>query len=347
LVEVEARIETPRSVNISRVEYFWNESLMATRFAPPYVQRVPVPPEAPQGFFRVVVHLEDGSSAEDVVFVNSPGGSERVKVDLIQLYAVVTDRQGRPLQGLDSERFRVLEEGVEQEIATFGEAKDQPLTVGLAIDASASMFVKLPRVQKAATSFLRGLDSAKDRAFLVDFGTEPRLHHDTSRDLESIETAVASLQPEGRTAIWKGIAFSLVQLQGVAGKKALIVFSDGADEDPDFSFRTLLKFTQRVGVPIYVIVSNDEIYRTGGRGLNVRGFINRLESLTRTVGGRVYFSRVGEDLEEIYAQIDDELRSQYLLGYYARDTDEDRWRSVRIEVEAPGARARTVAGYFR
>ena len=62
-VEVEARIETPSSVDISRVEYFWNESLVATRFAPPFVQRVPVPEEEPQGFFRVVVHLEDGSSA--------------------------------------------------------------------------------------------------------------------------------------------------------------------------------------------------------------------------------------------------------------------------------------------
>jgi Ca-activated chloride channel family protein len=346
-IEVEAQIEIPRSGTISRVEYFWNETLVATRYAAPFIQRVPVPAEDPQGFFRVVAYLEDGSTAEDVVFVNSPGGSERIKVELIQLYAVVTDREGHPFQGLEGDDFRVLEEGVEQEIAAFNEAKDQPLTVGLAIDASASMFVKLPRVQKAATNFLRGLDAAKDRAFLVDFGTEPRLHHDTSRDLGSVEGALSSLVPEGQTAIWKGIAFSLVQLQGVPGKKALIVFSDGADEDPDFSFRTCLKFAQRVGVPIYVIVSNDEIYRTGGRGLNVRGFINRLESLTRTVGGRVYFSRVGEDLEEIYAQIDDELRSQYLLGYYARDTDEDRWRSVRIEVDAPGARARTVAGYFR
>jgi Ca-activated chloride channel family protein len=346
-VPVEAHIEIPRSGAIERVEYYWNDSLVATRYAPPYVQRVPVPAEEPQGFFRVVAYLADGSSAEDVVFVNSPGGSERVKVELIQLYAVVTDREGRPYQGLESNSFRVLEEGVEQEIAAFNEAKDQPLTVGLAIDASASMFVKLPRVQKAAGSFLRGLDTTKDRAFVVDFGTEPKLHHDTSRDLGAVEAALSSLVPEGQTAIWKGIAFSLVQLQGVPGKKALIVFSDGADEDRDFSFRTSLKFAQRVGVPIYVIVSNDEIYRTGGRGLNVRGFINRLESLTRTVGGRVYFSRVGEDLEEIYAQIDDELRSQYLVGYYARDTDEDRWRSVRIEVDAPGARARTVAGYFR
>ncbi|MDH3254583.1 MAG: VWA domain-containing protein, partial [Acidobacteriota bacterium] len=346
-VDVDVEIESPRSVPVARVEFFWNDDLVATRFAPPYRQTVVVPEEAPRGFFRVVAHLTDGESAEDVVFVNSPGGSERVKVELIQLFTVVTDREGHPIQGLSGDRFEVLEDGVSQEIATFTEAKDLPLTIGLAVDSSASMFVKLPRVQKAVATFLGGLDSAKDRAFLVDFGTEPQLHHDTSRDLAAVERALFNLVPDGRTAIWKGIAFSLVQLQGIPGKKALIVFSDGADEDPDFSFRTCLKFARRVGVPVYIVVSNDEIFRTGGRGLSVRGFINRLESLTRAVGGRVFFSRVGEDLESIYSQIDDELRSQYVLGFYARGEGENRWRSVRVDVDEAGARARTVAGYFR
>jgi Ca-activated chloride channel family protein len=346
-VIVEALIESPRTVPVSRVEFFWNEDLVATRYAGPFSQRVPVPPDDPRGFFRVVAHLEDGATAEDVLFINSPGGSERVRVDLVQLYAVVTDRNGRPVRGLEEESFRVLENGVDQEIATFSEAQDQPLTVGLAVDTSASMFVKLPRVQKAAGRFIKGLDAVKDRVFLVDFGSNPRLYHDTSKNLETVESALYDLEPSGQTAIWKGISFSLVQLQGIQGKKALIVFSDGADEDPDFSYRTCLKFARRVGVPIYVIVSNDEIYRTGGRGLNVRGFINRLESLTRAVGGRVFFSRVGEDLEEIYDQIDEELRSQYVLGYYASDEGDGRWKSIRIEVDEPGVRARTVAGYFR
>jgi Ca-activated chloride channel family protein len=346
-VLVEALIESPRTVPVSRAEFFWNEDLVATRYAAPFAQRVPVPADDPRGFFRVVAYLEDGTTAEDVLFINSPGGSERVRVDLVQLYTVVTDRDGRPVRGLGENSFRVLENGVEQEIATFSEAQDQPLTVGLAVDTSASMFVKLPRVQKAAGRFVKGLDASKDRVFLVEFGSNPRLFHDTSRNLQAVESALYDLEPSGQTAIWKGISFSLVQLQGVQGKKALIVFSDGADEDPEFSYRTCLKFARRVGVPIYVIVSNDEIYRTGGRGLNVRGFINRLESMTRAVGGRVFFSRVGEDLEEIYDQIDEELRSQYILGYYASDEEDGRWKSVRIEVDEPGVRARTVSGYFR
>jgi Ca-activated chloride channel family protein len=346
-VEVEAQVEVPRGEKLNRLEFYWNQELVATRFAPPFSQWISIPEAQPKGFVRVVGFLEDETSAEDVLFINSPGASERIRVELVQLFAVVTDGDGRPVRGVEAERFEIFEDDERQDLATFSEGADQPLTVGLAVDASASMFRKLPQVKQAAASFLRSLDGDKDRAFVVDFGREPRLQHDLSRDLGAVEEAVLALEAEGRTAIWKGITFGLVQLQGVQGKKALIVFSDGADEDPDFSFRTCLQFARRVGVPVYVIVSNNEIYRTGGRGLNVRGFMHRLESLTRSVGGRVFLTRVGEDLDAIYAEIDEELRSQYVLGYYARDRGESRWRSLRVEVDAPGARVRTAAGYFR
>jgi VWFA-related protein len=345
-VEVQARVDTPRGNRLEKLEFYWNEELVATRFAPPFRQRIVVPSDNPKGFFRVVGTLDDGGTAEDVLFVNSPGESERLRVELVQLYAVVTGRDGRPLRGLTADRFQVFEEEVPQQIATFSEAGELPLTVGLAIDSSASMFVKLPDVQQAAAGFLRGL-SERDRAFVVDFGSEPELHHDTSLDLKAVETALLKLRPDGRTAIWKGIVYALVQLQGVPGKKALIVYSDGADEDPEFSYRTSLRFARRVGVPVYIIVSNDEIYRTQGRGLTIRGFMGRLDTLTRAVGGRVFVTRVGENLTAIYSEIDEELRSQYVLGYYATDQASDRWRTVRVDVNEPGATARTVAGYFR
>ncbi len=346
-VEVRASIEMPRGAEMERAEFFWNESRFATRFAPPYAQRYVLPQDGPSGFFRVVATLRDGSQTEDVLFVNSPGGSERVRVELIELYTVVTDGRGRPVTGLAADRFRVFEDGVEQEVATFSEAGDLPLTVGLAVDSSASMFVKLPDVQRAAAGFVQALSAPQDRAFVVRFGGGPELVHDTSRDLSGVERSLGRLEPEGKTEIWKGIVYSLVQLQGVPGKKALIVYSDGADEDPDFSYKTCLRFARRVGVPVYVIVSNDEIFRTQGKGLTNRGFMNRLEGLVRSVGGRVFLTRVGEDLDGIYADINRELRSQYLLGYYVRESGDDRWRDVRVEVRGGRHRARTLAGYYR
>ncbi len=346
-VEVEARVETPRGGDLDRVEFYWKERLVATRFAPPFVQRVTVPPDDPSGFVRVVGHLADGVAAEDVVFVNSRGPSERLDVDLVELYVVVTDRRGRPVRGLGRDSFLVLEEGVEQKLAGFGDAGDQPLTVGLAIDSSASMFVKLPGVQDAAASFVQSLRTRRDRAFVVGFGNEPQLTRDTTSDMSGVVDGLYRLKPGGQTAIWKAVVYSLVQLQGAGGKKALIVFSDGADEDPDFSYRTAFEFARRVGAPIYFIVSNDEIHRTAGKSLTVRGFLGRLRKLTSEVGGKVYLTRVTDDLEDVYRDIEEELRSQYLISYYAQDLGGTRWRRVTVEVTEPGAEARTLSGYFR
>jgi Ca-activated chloride channel family protein len=346
-VDVEAEVEPRRGEGIDRVEFYWNETLVATRFARPFRQRVVIPQDDPSGFLRVVAFLDDGNMSEDLVLVNSSGPSERLQVNLMELYVVVTDRHGRPVKGLDRDVFRVTEEKEDQEIATFSDAGDLPLTVGMVIDSSASMFVKLPDVQFAASEFLRGLATRRDRAFVVGFGSEPQLTRSTTSDLPDIIRSMDRLRPDGQTAIWKAIVYSLVQLQGVPGKKALIVYTDGADEDPDFSYRTTLKFARKVGVPVYVVLSNNEIRRTEGKGLQVKGFLGRLETLTESVGGKIFMARVGEDLQNVYKEIDEELRSQYVVGYYSQDTGGREWRNVEVDVDQPGLKARTIAGYYR
>ena len=275
-VKVEVDVKVPRGNRARKVEFYWQDRLIATRFAPPYLQRFTISKANPEGFLRVVGELDDGLVAEDVLFLNSPGASERLEVELVQLYVVVTDRQGKPIQGLAKGQFALLEEGVDQELATFSDAADLPLTVGLTIDSSASMFIKLPAVQAAAAKYVRGLADSRDRAFVVGFGSEPRLARDTTADLPRVVDGLYQLKPDGKTAIWRAVVYSLVQLQGVPGKKALIVYSDGADDDPNFSYKTCLRFARRVGVPIYFIVANNEIYRTKGRGLTVRSFMGRL-----------------------------------------------------------------------
>ncbi len=346
-IDVEAEVEPRRGEGIDRVEFWFNETLVATRYARPFRQRVVIPEDDPSGFLRVVAYLDDGNSSEDLVLVNSSGPSERLQVNLMELYVVVTDRHGRPVTGLSRDVFRVEEAGEVQEIATFSDAGDLPLTVGMVIDSSASMFVKLPDVQFAASEYLRGLATRRDRAFVVGFGDEPRLTRSTTSDLPEIIRSLDRLRPDGQTAIWKAIVYSLVQLQGVPGKKALIVYTDGADEDPDFSFRTALRFARKVGVPIYVVLSNNEIRRTEGKGLQVKGFLDRLETLTESVGGRIYMARVGEDLQNVYKEIDEELRSQYVLGYYSEDLGGREWRDVEVDVEMAGHKARTIAGFYR
>ena len=343
---VEAKVAAPRGIRVARVDFFWLDERVGTLYAPPYRQRVVLPPGEPRGFVRAVVALADGAVVEEVLFVNSAGSSERLQVTLVEVLAVVTDRDGNPVSDLGREAFTVREEGRERELAAFNSGAEMPLTVGVAVDASASMFVKLPRVQVAAMDFLRDLLGERDRGFVIGFGSEPELMTATTGDLSRLVAGVEAMRPDGFTSIWKGVVYSLVQLQGTPGKKALIVYSDGADEDPDFSYRVARRFARVVGVPIYVILSNNEIVRTQGQGLNIRGFLGRLEELVDDVGGRVYFTRVGEDLETVYAEIADELRSQYLLGYYGEQDEEAGWREIDVEVSVPGLKVRSARGRY-
>ncbi len=346
-VEVEAEVAVPLERRLDRVLFFWNNEPVATVYGAPFRQRIYIPPERPAGYVRVVAMLDDGTTAEDVAFMNGPAASDRLDVNLVELYVVVTDADGRPVRGLTAESFRVREDGKPQQIATFSDASDLPLTLGMAIDSSASMFVKLPRIQRAAIDFLHSTFSAQDRAFVVDFDTEPRLARATTASLDRLERSIFNLEADGRTALWESIVFSLVQLQGVRGRKALIVFSDGADEDDQFPFRSSLDIAKRMGVPIYLILMKREPRESAGLSLFTRSFTSRTNRLVEATGGRVFYAKEYDHLDEVYEEIEQELRSQYLLAYYPNETSSRAWRNVDVEVDGRGLVPRTLSGYWQ
>jgi Ca-activated chloride channel family protein len=343
-VDVTVSVSHPEGDRLDRVELWLNQRRVATLFSPPWRYRLPVGRGAAGGYVRATAVLADGSTAEDVRFLDGSGHGSRIEVNLVELYVVVSDRDGRPVRDLVQGDFEVFEDGGRRELAGFGDAGELPVTVGLAIDSSASMFFKLPKVQAAATRFLDGLQPGRDHAFLVDFDTLPRLAAEPTADLARVADAVGGLDAGGQTSLWEAIVYSLVQLQGVHGRKALVVYSDGADEDKGFRYRTCLRFARKLGIPIYVIVSNNEAVRTDWLG--IRSFGDRVSRLTDSVGGRTYLVRTGQDLGAVYREIEDELRSQYLLTFYSqRDTEATGWREVRVDVHGRGLTARTVSGH--
>lgn len=345
-VEVAAEVSVPVERELDRVLFFWNNEQVATLYSPPFRQPIFVPENQKVGYVRVVALLDDGSLAEDVLFLNGPSAGERVNVDLVELFVVVEDKEGRPVRGLAESDFRVVEDGQVQDIATFDDAADLPLTLGMAIDSSASMFVKLPQVQSAASNFLRRTFSDHDRAFVVDFDSQPRLARGTTSDLDRLVGAIWNLEASGRTAMWESIVYSLVQLQGVRGRKALIVFSDGADEDEQFPFRSALRISREMGAPIYLILMKKEPEENAALGLLRRSFTSRVDRLVEATGGRVFYSKEYSSLDQIYDQIEEDLRSQYLLAYYPKDGEERRgWRNVDVEVGVDGLKPRTLSGY--
>jgi VWFA-related protein len=305
-----------------------------------------VPRNRPVGYLRVAARLDDGSTAEDAMPLNASDLGARIDVRLIQLAVVVTDPTGKPVPGLPKDAFQLRQDGQPQEISAFENAGELPLTLALAIDSSASMFLKLPDVRKAVSKLLETGLTERDRAMLIDFDSKPRLIRPVTRDLDAVEAALEQLQPDGGTALWEAITFSLSQLRGINGRKALVVYSDGIDEAERATFPICLKAARESGVPIYLIVANPREER-GDDG----GFLNepasaKFQRLAEAGGGQVYFIHPEQDLAGVYTQILSELRSQYTVAFYPKDSAPPAaWSKIEVEVTGhKGLTARTVSG---
>ena len=344
-VDVAAEVKVPRGGRLAEMRFYVKDRLAATATEEPFRREVLVPVGDPETFLRVEAQLVDGRIAEDVVFLNRPGLSARIGVELVQLYVVATDRSGQPVRDLEAAEFSIFEDDRAQELESFRVAFDLPLTLGLAIDTSSSLFLRMPDVKRAATAFLDSLEASRDRAFLVGFGTEPRLIRAATYNLNAVRGGIGSLRPRGRTAVWGALSLALDQLEGLRGRKALVVFYDGDDEDSDAAFRQSLEQARRARVPVYLVLMNDEAARTDGRSFSTRTFVSKLERMARAGGGRVYYVRHDQDLAPIFDSISRELRSHYLLTYYPQEEPGGpNWRQVSVELARGGVVARTIEG---
>lgn len=343
-VEVEADVRAPTGRRVERVEFFWNDELSGTVYAPPYRGRVRVPRQRPVGYLRVAARLDDGTTAEDALALNASALGDRIDVRLIQLAVVVTDPTGKPVPGLPKDAFRLRQDGKDQQISAFEDAGDLPLTVALAIDSSASMFLKLPDVRKAVTFLLDTGLTEGDRALLIDFDSEPRMVQPVTRELTAVTSSLRLLDADGKTALWDAVTFSLAQLRRIGGRKSLVVYSDGIDEGSRSSFSTSLNAARESRIPIYLIVANPRAARKEDGGFLSEPSANKFQRLAEAGGGQVYFIERDQDLSGVYQQILSELRSQYTLGFYPEDTAAGRGRIEVDVVGRKGLTARTMSG---
>lgn len=346
-VDVEAEVEAPAGEEIERVEVTWNGRRVATLFEPPFRTRVYVPPEAPAGWVSVQAHA-GGEVAEDVVFLNGTAPGERLEVELVELFTVVADADERPVRGLGRDDFRVFEDGAAQDLADFRDGAEVPLALGLVIDTSASMTPALSAAQTAAIDFLLlSLRGEEDRALVVGFDARPRLVQPLTSSRGELVDAIAALRPGGTSALCDALVFSLVQMQGVPGRRALVVLTDGVGREERVDYGTCLRFVQRSGVPVYAILLAGDDPTAARRGGVDAG---RLEPLVGAVGGRLFVAADAAGLGDVYRTVGEELRSQYLLAYYPRRSaagDAEGWCEVEVDVDRPGLVARTLAGYYR
>ncbi|HEU5162681.1 MAG TPA: VWA domain-containing protein [Thermoanaerobaculia bacterium] len=338
-VRVEVDAQAPDGRKIDRVEVWLNETRLATLFEKPYVQTIKVPESLAVGYLRAVAYLDDATvqPAEDVVFLNSPDFLEEIDVHLVELPTTVL-REGKPVHDLGEAAFRVLDEGAAVKIAKFEHVRNLPLSLGLAVDSSGSMEQKMEEAQKAGAQFLKNVLRPGDKAFVIAFDSQAYTVQKWSRSLADLHAGLSSLRAEETTALYDALVYSLYQFQGVKGQKALVVISDGKDTASKFEFEQALEYARRAAVPIYAI------------GIGIRGaeldVKYKLTQLAKETGGNTYYIEKASELSKIYADIENELRSQYVIGFYppAGVKPGGDWREVTVE--AQGGTAKTIRGYY-
>jgi Ca-activated chloride channel family protein len=215
-----------------------------------------------------------------------------------------------------------------------------PISIGVLVDTSASMLEALPEAQKAAMGFLDYSIGPRDRGFTISFDNEPYILSKLTNRKDKLYRSLAGLRAEGSTALYDAIVYGLYQFTGVKGKKALVILSDGKDTSSKFDYDTLLEYVKKSGISIYAVG-----LKIPTAELDVKYKLNKLAQVT---GGQTFMIDSVKNLESVYKQINDELRSQYLLTYYSTNTEgKDKWRKVEVKVEPTNLVARTLTGITR
>jgi VWFA-related protein len=330
-----ADVSVPDGQTVERVEFYFNETLVATAYQPPYLQPILLPKGNEISYVRAVAYLVDGNSTENVVFVNAPENMAEVEINYVELYATVLDRQSRPVQGLTQKDFAVTEDGVKQEVSRFERVTDLPIHAAVTIDVSASMEKSLDKARTAALEFFQKIIQPKDRAAVVTFNDHPNLTVKFTNAVPDLASGLAGLKAERGTALYDSIIFTLYYFTGVKGQRALLLLTDGKDEGSRFTFEDALEYARRAGVTIYAIGLGDDPDK------------RKLEKLSGETGGRAFFLKSVDELAGIYATVENELRSQYLIAYQSSNTSGgNNFRSVDLKVSKPGMEVKTIRGYY-
>lgn len=334
-VEVNPRV--PQGSHLAGVDLYWNDTKLVTMTAAPFRYELTLPSPSAPGFIRAVARDDSGATAEDAKLLNAAGSVAQVGVDAVQVYAIVQEH-GRYVDGLKSSDFVIKEDGRAVSAQVQSGSAD-PISVGLALDTSASMMASMMEVVDYANEFVKGSLGPADQTFVVAFDDQPRLLQPLTSDRRRVIASIDDVQAHGGTAIFDAILFSLQQFRGVGGKRALIVFTDGFNNGGVATPEGVLQYAREIGVPLYVV----QIFSVPGTSLGERT-LNRIADAT---GGAYFRFARKADLPRIFAQIRDDTRGEYLLTYVS-PADKSRREMRRISVEVPGRRVsvRATSAYY-
>jgi Ca-activated chloride channel family protein len=273
----------------------------------------------------------------------------RAETELVVIPVTVTDASNRFVLGLEKQDFRIFENGVEQTIKQFA-GEDVPLSVGLIVDISGSMADKIDISREAVTDFLKTL-TPHDEAFLVEFNDTARVTVGFTKQFETITHQLASADPNGLTALLDGVYAGLREMRlAVNTRKALIVISDGGDNNSRYTAAQINELVRQADVQVYS-VGVYERFPFLVLTAEERSGPQLLAHLSQQTGGRVFSAAHAQELPSIATRIGIELRNQYVLAYTPKDQRRDgKYRSVEVKINQPASlpplKARWRLGYY-
>jgi Ca-activated chloride channel family protein len=282
------------------------------------------------------------------VVVGAQGQRIRSGVELVSLNVTVTDGSGKYATDLTEPDFEVYEDGAKQGL-TFFSRTQQPISLALLLDTSASMDERMGIAQEAAIGFARQLHK-EDQAEVIDFDSQVRILQNFTNDSAALEKAIRQTTPNGSTSLYNALYIALKDLKKVKAetasdirRQAIVLLSDGDDTSSLIEFDQVLDLAKRSETVIYAIgLRQGEIAR---REFKEAEFV--LKQLSNETGGRAYFPTDARELQKIYQSIWDELSSQYAIAYSSTNPKRDgAWRRIQVRIARPGLTARTKQGYY-
>ena len=263
-----------------------------------------------------------------------PRGNIRIDTTLVLIPVTVTDPLNRFVTGLEKENFRVFEDKTEQQLVQFS-SEDAPLSVGVVFDCSGSMGSKLEKSRQAVAQFFKTANP-EDEFFLVEFSDRAELVVKFTTSLEEIQNRLTFTQSKGKTALLDAVYLALHQMKkGRNPRKALLIISDGGDNNSRYTETEIKNLVREADVQIYAIGIFEPAANRGRTAEELAG-PSLLSEIAEQTGGRHFPVESLNELPDIAAKIGIELRNQYILGYSPKNQERNgKYRRVQVKLVQP------------
>ncbi len=275
-----------------------------------------------------------------------------VEVNMVNVPVTVRRPEGGFIKGLPKSAFHIYEDGEPQEIVLFTQ-EGVPTRIAIVLDISGSVRGAWGTIRYATEKFIENL-KPDDEFALVSFNTEIRLKMDWGRKTDRVDPVLTSIYCKDNTKLWDAIWVVCNDVfKGVEEKKAMIIMSDGLDNESSVSYEDALKAAVRSEAALYIVSKTEAVRQLmlyENSNIPQQAFVAAdlaLRKLAYETGGRVLYPNAFGELDNIYSQVDEELRNQYSIGYISTNTTKDgSYRRIDVRLDAPGAVVSARPGYY-